>query len=61
MKHIKVENMNCQNCVGKIQRALLLNDIVNEIDLSKKEVTVSDEQHLEAVEIIENAGYKTVK
>ncbi|NLK13009.1 MAG: heavy-metal-associated domain-containing protein [Candidatus Phytoplasma sp.] len=61
MKHIKVENMNCQNCVGKIQRALLLKDIVNQIDLSKKEVTVSDDKYLEAIDVIENAGYKTVK
>lgn len=60
MKDIKVENMNCQNCVGKIQRSLLINGIENEIDLPNRTVSVSEDAYQKAVEVIEKAGYKTV-
>lgn len=53
---IKVNDMHCQSCSGKIQRLLLSNGIVAKVDGLNKLVFV-DEEGDRAIEIIKEAGY----
>lgn len=59
MKTIKVSNMNCMNCVKKIQGALLKDDINAEIDLKNHTVEVTDKDLEKAVSNIKEVGYNT--
>lgn len=54
---IKVPNMTCNNCVGKIQAQLLIKDISAKFDLKHHEVEVNENQYNDAVTAINAAGY----
>lgn len=54
-----VENMTCNNCVAKIQKALLQKGIMATFKLTERQVVLkkaSDET--KAIEAIKNAGYE---
>lgn len=54
---IKVPNMTCNNCAGKIQAQLLTKGINAKFDVNNKIVEIKDNEYKEAVTAIKAAGY----
>jgi len=46
---LKVKNMTCEHCVNKISVALIKENIIPEINLDSREISISDEKHKEKV------------
>lgn len=55
---IKVPNMNCNNCVAKIQMQLLPKGVNAKFDIDNHTVEVKESEYDTAVTGITNAGYK---
>lgn len=53
---IKVDDMYCQSCSGKIKRLLLQNGIIAKVDGNSKLVFIDDNGD-KAMELIKDAGY----
>lgn len=55
---LTVDNMNCQNCVKKIEQTLTLNNINANVELDTKTVTIQLEKDREkAIKLINHIGY----
>ena len=55
---LKVKNMTCEHCVNKISVALIRENIIPEIDLDSREISISDEKHKEKViSILKSINY----
>jgi len=55
---LKVKNMTCEHCVHKISVALIKENIIPEIDLDSREISISDEKHKEKViSILKSINY----
>lgn len=54
---ITVNDMNCKNCVAKIEKQLFMNGVKSEINLSDKTIDVKEKDHEKAVKAIIEAGY----
>ena len=46
---LKVKNMTCEHCVNKISVALIKENIIPEIDLDSREITIPDPNQKEKV------------
>lgn len=46
---LKVKNMTCENCVKTISFALIKENIIPEIDLDSREITIPDPNQKEKV------------
>jgi copper chaperone CopZ len=55
---LKVKNMTCVHCVNKISVALIKENIIPEIDLDSREISISDAKHKEKViSILKSINY----
>jgi len=55
---LKVKNMTCEHCVNKISTALIRENIIPEIDLDSREISISDAKHKEKViSILKSINY----
>tara|TARA_B100001939_G_C16925755_1_gene611509 strand:+ start:487 stop:669 length:183 start_codon:yes stop_codon:yes gene_type:complete len=55
---LKVKNMTCEHCVNKISVALIKENIIPEINLDSREISISDEKHKEKViSILKSINY----
>ena len=57
MKTLKVPDMHCNMCVGRIERALGAAGIASKVTLTDKTVEVEDGQEKEAVRILDELGF----
>jgi copper chaperone CopZ len=56
---VYVENMTCNHCVMKIQKSLLVNGVVAQVNLDEHAVILKSEKDLEkALKAIKEAGYE---
>lgn len=63
MKKFKCEEMMCEMCVSRIDKALTAAEIGHEVDLASKTVTIDGCEHCEksAVEILDDLGFSAVE
>ena len=55
---LKVKNMTCEHCLNKISVALIKENIIPEINLDSREISISDEKHKEKViSILKSINY----
>ena len=55
---LKVKNMTCEHCVNKISVALIKENIIPEINLDSREISISDQKHKEKViSILKSINY----
>ncbi|MCI8512198.1 MAG: heavy-metal-associated domain-containing protein [Lachnospiraceae bacterium] len=60
MKTYKCEEMMCEGCVARIDKALTAASIGHTVDLATKTVTVEGKE-AEAVEILDDLGFSAVE
>ncbi|MCI8454383.1 MAG: heavy-metal-associated domain-containing protein [Lachnospiraceae bacterium] len=60
MKTYKCEEMMCEGCVARIDKALTAASIGHTVDLATKTVTVEGRE-TEAVEILDDLGFSAVE
>ncbi|MGB4984988.1 MAG: heavy metal-associated domain-containing protein [Erysipelotrichaceae bacterium] len=58
MEKIKVLNMNCNNCVNRISKALEKDKIDFEISLVNKELNIDEKDKEVVVEILDDLGFE---
>lgn len=58
----KVEEMSCNHCVSRIEKALTEAGIRHKVSLENKTVTIEDEQNNgeKAVEILDDLGFSAI-
>lgn len=58
----KVEEMSCNHCVSRIEKALTEAGIEHEVSLENKTVTIQDEQKNgeKAVELLDDLGFSAI-
>ncbi len=58
----KVEEMSCNHCVSRIEKALTEAGIGHKVSLENKTVTIEDEQNNgeKAVEILDDLGFSAI-
>ena len=63
MKVIKAEDMHCNKCVERIDKALNAADIKHEINLEEKTVSIDgcDSCLKKAIEILDDLGFETTE
>lgn len=63
MKVLKAEDMHCNKCVERIDKALNAADIKHEINLEEKTVSIDgcDSCLKKAVEILDDLGFETTE
>lgn len=63
MKKFKCEEMMCEGCVSRIDKALTAAEIEHQIDLDSKTVTIEGCGHCEkkTKEILDDLGYSAVE
>ena len=63
MKKFKCEEIMCEGCVSRIDKALTAAEIEHQVDLNSKTVTIEGCGHCEkkAVEILDDLGYSAVE
>lgn len=63
MKKFKCEEIMCEGCVARIDKALTAAEIEHHVDLNSKTVTVEGCEHCEkkTVEILDDLGYSAVE
>lgn len=57
MIKIIVNDMTCMHCFQAIQKSLIKEGIIGQIDLSSKTIKVKEEDYEKAIKAIENSGY----
>lgn len=63
MKKFKCEEMMCNNCVSRIDKALAAAEIDHKVDLDSKTVAIEGCENCEkkAVEILDDLGFSAVE
>lgn len=63
MKKFKCEEIMCNNCVSRIDKALSEAEIDHQVDLDTKTVTINGCEHCEkkAVEILDDLGFSAIE
>lgn len=63
MKKFRCEEIMCNGCVSRIDKALTEADITHQVDLETKTVTIDGCEHCEktAVEILDDLGFSAVE
>ena len=61
MKKIKAEDMHCEMCVERIQKAMDKAGLRCEISLENKTVEVEEAHVEEAIEILDDLGFEAVE
>ena len=61
MKKIKAEDMHCEMCVERIQKAMDKAGLRCKISLENKTVEVEDAHAEEAIEILDDLGFEAVE
>lgn len=63
MKVLKAEDMHCNKCVERIDKALNAADIKHEINLEEKTVSIDgcDSCLKKAIEILDDLGFETTE
>ena len=58
----KVEEMSCNHCVSRIEKALMEAGIKHKVSLENKTVAIEDEQNNgeKAVEILDDLGFSAI-
>lgn len=58
MKKFKCEEMMCNNCVSRIEKALGEAGISHKVELNSKTVTINEDQEVKkAVELLDDLGF----
>ena len=57
MKTFKVQDMRCEHCVARIEKALAAEGIACEVRLDTKTVAVPEEKAAAAAEILDDLGF----
>lgn len=59
MKTMLVHDMSCQHCVDRINKILEENNIEANVDLAKREVSISNDSDIhKTVELLSDLGYE---
>lgn len=63
MKKFRCEEIMCNGCVSRIDKALTEAEITHQVDLETKTVTIDGCEHCEktAVEILDDLGFSAVE
>lgn len=62
MTVLKAEDMHCEKCVERINKALTEADITHEVNLAEKTVTIDGCEHCvkTAIEVLDDLGFEAV-
>lgn len=62
MTVLKAEDMHCEKCVERINKALNEADITHEVNLAEKTVTIDGCEHCvkTAIEVMDDLGFETI-
>lgn len=62
MTVLKAEDMHCEKCVERINKALTEADITYEVNLAEKTVTIDGCEHCvkTAIEVLDDLGFEAV-
>lgn len=62
MKQFKCEEIMCEGCAARISKALTGANILHQVNLEAKTVTIQDDKEAaKAVEILDDLGYRAVE
>ncbi|MEG0962184.1 MAG: heavy metal-associated domain-containing protein [Lachnospiraceae bacterium] len=63
MTVLKAEDMHCEKCVERIEKALMAAKITHKINLAEKTVSIEEEQECvkQAIEILDDLGFEAVQ